>query len=132
MTPNPHDTIVAVATPPGQGGIGIVRLSGALVPTIARALLGDLPAPRHASLRRFRDHDGAALDLGLALYFAAPESFTGEHVLELHGHGGPAVMDAIVARCVALGARPARPGRPRRRPGRAHSRGRAGGVSLGR
>jgi tRNA modification GTPase len=104
------DTIVAVATPPGQGGIGIVRLSGALVPTIARALLGDLPAPRHATLRRFRDHDGAALDLGLALYFAAPESFTGEHVLELHGHGGPAVMEALVARCIALGARLARPG----------------------
>lgn len=105
-----HDTIVAVATAPGQGGIGVVRLSGALVPTIARAVLGELPAPRHAALRRFRDHDGATLDLGLALYFAEPQSFTGEHVLELQGHGGPAVMDAVVARCIALGARPARPG----------------------
>jgi tRNA modification GTPase len=110
VTANSHDTIVAVATPPGQGGIGVVRLSGPQVPTIARAVLGDLPAPRHASLRRFRDHDGAALDLGLALYFAAPESFTGEHVLELHGHGGPAVMQSVVARCLALGARLARPG----------------------
>jgi len=105
-----HDTIVAVATAPGRGGIGVVRLSGPQVPAIARAVLGSLPPPRHAALRRFRDHDGAALDLGLALYFAAPESFTGEHVLELHGHGGPAVMDALVARCLALGARLAKPG----------------------
>lgn len=105
-----HDTIVAVATAAGQGGIGVVRLSGPQVPRLARAVLGSLPAPRHATLRRFRDHDGAAIDLGLALYFPAPESFTGEHVLELQGHGGPAVLAALVARCCALGARLARPG----------------------
>jgi tRNA modification GTPase len=104
------DTIVAIATPPGRGGIGIVRASGSLVPALAAGVIGDLPAPGVASLRRFRDADGATLDTGLALYFEAPRSYTGEHVLELHGHGGPVVLDLLVARCVALGARPARPG----------------------
>lgn len=104
------DTIAAVATPPGRGGIGVVRLSGALVPTIAKQILGDIPEPRRAALRIFRDADGGMLDGGLALYFPAPASFTGEDVLELHGHGGPVVMDMLLARAVQLGARAAQPG----------------------
>jgi tRNA modification GTPase len=104
------DTIVAAATPPGRGGIGIVRISGALVPDIARAMLGELPAPRVASPREFRAASGELLDSGLALYFPAPQSFTGEHVLELHGHGGPVVMDQLVKRALELGARAAHPG----------------------
>ena len=104
------DTIVAIATPPGRGGIGVVRLSGPAVPALARALLGAVPPPRNAVARHFRAADGSAIDSGIALYFEAPASFTGEHVLELQGHGGPAVMDLLVARALALGARPARPG----------------------
>jgi len=104
------DTIAAIATPPGQGGIGIVRLSGGAVPDIARLLLGHLPKPRTAERHDFRAGDGALIDAGLTLYFPAPASFTGEHVLELHGHGGPVVMDLLLARVLALGARPARPG----------------------
>jgi tRNA modification GTPase len=109
MAPN-TDTIAAIATPHGQGGIGIVRISGPQVPTIARQLLGRLPKPRYAELHDFRDADGARIDVGLALYFPAPASFTGEHMLELHGHGGPVVMDLLLARVLALGARSARPG----------------------
>ena len=104
------DTIAAIATPPGQGGVGIVRVSGPDVPDIARRLFGELPAERRAELRGFRDADGELIDSGLALYFATPASFTGEHVLELHGHGGPVVLDLLLARVCALGARPARPG----------------------
>ena len=104
------DTIVAIATPPGRGGIGIVRVSGAEVTSIAHALLGSLPKPRQATLRVFRDARGQALDEGLALYFPGPNSFTGEDVLEIHGHGGPVVLDMVVARALELGARPARPG----------------------
>ncbi|MBS0376114.1 MAG: tRNA uridine-5-carboxymethylaminomethyl(34) synthesis GTPase MnmE [Proteobacteria bacterium] len=106
----PTDTIVASATPPGRGGIGVVRLSGPAAGTIGVALLGTLPAPRRAAPRRFRDAAGEAIDAGLALWFPAPHSYTGEDVLELHGHGGPVVQDLLVARCLALGARPARPG----------------------
>ena len=109
MAPN-TDTIAAIATPHGQGGIGIVRISGQEVPTIARQFLGRLPKPRYAELLDFRDADGTRIDAGLALYFPAPASFTGEHVLELHGHGGPVVMDLLLARALALGARSARPG----------------------
>ncbi|GMV69957.1 MAG: tRNA modification GTPase MnmE [Pseudomonadota bacterium] len=105
-----RDTIAAIATPPGFGGVGIIRLSGPAVPTLAVDLLGGLPAPRRAIHTRFRDVEGAALDEGLALYFPAPHSFTGEHVLELQGHGGPVVLDLVLARCYVLGARPARPG----------------------
>ena len=104
------DTIAAIATPAGRGGVGIVRLSGPDVPAIAEQLLGHLPAPRHAQLHDFLDADGELIDTGLVLYFAAPASFTGEHVLELHGHGGPVVMDLLLARVLSLGARPARPG----------------------
>lgn len=104
------DTIAAVATPPGRGGVGIVRVSGPRVTAIAAALLGALPAPRHAQFTSFRDHHGAAVDSGLALYFPAPHSFTGEDVLELHGHGGPLVLDMVIAATLHAGARLARPG----------------------
>src|SRR5262245_53536407 len=105
MTAAEADTIAALATAPGRGGIGIIRLSGIRVPQIAEIILGALPEPRHAALSIFRDTDGTMLDGGIALYFPAPHSFTGEHVLELHGHGGPVVMDMLLARCLALGAR---------------------------
>lgn len=104
------DTIVAMATPAGRGAVGVIRLSGADVPGIAMALLGTLPAPRVARLMLFRDSDGVALDQGLVVYFPAPASFTGEHVLELQGHGGAKVMDMIIERLLALGCRMARPG----------------------
>ncbi|HSH29166.1 MAG TPA: hypothetical protein VK971_04590 [Thiohalobacter sp.] len=104
------DTIAAIATPAGRGGVGIVRLSGPDVPKIATDWLGQLPESRRAELHSFRAVDGAAIDQGIALYFPAPHSFTGEHVLELHGHGGPIVMDLLLSRCLELGARLARPG----------------------
>ena len=104
------DTIVAAATAAGRGGVGVVRVSGALVPQIAEALLGQLPVPRRAMLAQFADAQGQALDLGLALYFPAPASFTGEHVLELQGHGGAVVLELLVERAVQLGARRALPG----------------------
>ncbi len=104
------DTIAAQATPPGRGGVGIVRVSGPAAANIAEALLGRLPQPRMAEYLPFRDTDGTVLDTGLALYFPNPHSFTGEDVLELHGHGGPVVMDLLLGRCLALGARMARPG----------------------
>jgi tRNA modification GTPase len=109
VTPN-IDTIAAIATPPGAGGVGIVRVSGALVPDITRELLGRLPKPRRAEWHDFSDGNGVLIDTGLTLYFPAPASITGEHVLELHGHGGPVVMDLLLARVLMLGARPARPG----------------------
>ncbi len=104
------DTIVAAATPPGTGGVSIVRVSGESAEAIARSLLGSLPEPRTARYRRFTDGDGRPLDEGLALYFPAPASFTGESVLELHGHGGPTVVARIIDSIVALGARRAEPG----------------------
>lgn len=104
------DTIVAIATAPGRGGIGIVRASGAHVREIARAITGKDLTPRRAAFSDFRAADGSALDQGIALYFPAPHSFTGEDILELHGHGGPAVLELLLRRCVELGARLARPG----------------------
>ena len=104
------DTIAAVATPPGRGGVGIVRVSGSLVPTIAPAIIGRSLSPRSASFAKFRDADGRFIDEGIALFFQAPTSFTGEDVLELQGHGGPVVLDLILHRCLELGARMARPG----------------------
>jgi tRNA modification GTPase len=104
------DTIVAAATPPGRGGIGIVRISGPRAPEFTNAFLGELPKPRFATFRRFLDGKQEAIDAGLALYFPAPYSYTGEHMLELQGHGGPLVVDALVARAVELGARRALPG----------------------
>ena len=107
---NSIDTIVASATPPGTGGVGIVRVSGEQTEAIARAVLGSLPEPRSATFRVFRNASGQRLDAGLALYFPAPASFTGESVLELHGHGGPLVISSIVDAIVELGARQAEPG----------------------
>src|SRR5712671_1769436 len=92
-----RDTIAAVATPSGRGGIGIVRLSGPAVQRMAQVLLGQLPAPRHATLMKFRDAGGQLLDEGLGLYFPAPHSYTGEDLLELQGHGSPVVMQMLLA-----------------------------------
>jgi len=105
----PSDTIVAIASPAGRGAVGVIRISGSEVPRVAVALLGDLPDPRVAHLRRFRDADGTALDEGLALYFPAPASFTGEHVLELQGHGGAFIVDRVLRRVLGMGVRMARP-----------------------
>jgi tRNA modification GTPase len=104
------DTIVAMATPAGRGAVSIVRVSGAEVPRLALTLLGFLPAPRLARTARFLDATGQGLDHGLAIYFPAPASFTGEHVLELQGHGGPVVGDLLLRRLLELGCRQARPG----------------------
>lgn len=110
MPKNNAELICALATPSGRGGIGVVRVSGGEVAALARGLLGGLPKPRFASYSPFLDASGAPIDVGIALYFPAPHSFTGEHVLELQGHGGPAVMQALLARCLELGARLAGPG----------------------
>lgn len=107
---NKQDTIAALATPIGQGGIGVVRLSGPEVAEIARQLLGRLPKPRYATLSSFRDLGGQLIDQGIALYFPAPHSFTGEAVLELHGHGGIIVMDQLLKATLQFGARLAQPG----------------------
>jgi len=96
------DTIVAAATPPGRGGIGIVRISGPRVPEIAAVLLGELPLPRRAGFARFLDGAQEPIDAGLAIFFPGPHSYTGEHVLELHGHGGPLVLEALVDRVAEL------------------------------
>ena len=109
------DLIAAIATAPGRGGVGVVRVSGADVSALAQAILGRLPAPRHATYSPFLDADGSTLDEGIALYFVAPHSFTGESVLELQGHGGPQVLNLILQRCVELGARLAEPGEFTRR-----------------
>lgn len=107
---NRSETICAIATPPGTGGLGIVRVSGPATPDIARALLGTLPQPRYATLAEFIDGVGEIIDSGLALYFPAPRSFTGEDVLELQGHGGAFLLQRLMQRVLELGARPARPG----------------------
>ena len=106
------DTIVAAATPPGRGGVAIVRVSGPAVPQIAVTLLGELPPARVATMASFRagGDPGNTIDSGLALYFPAPHSYTGEHVLELHGHGGPVLVEALIRSALALGARRAQPG----------------------
>ena len=104
------DTIAAIATPPGRGGIGIVRVSGPRCREIAGALLGRTPPPRQAMLQSFAAANGEPIDTGLALFFPGPHSFTGEDVLELHGHGGPVVMDELLRRVLQLGARAARAG----------------------
>jgi tRNA modification GTPase len=110
VQPPGHATIAAIATPAGRGGIGIVRVSGPGCRDIGQALLGTLPLPRMASLRAFLGPDGAAIDEGIALYFPAPHSLTGEDVLELQGHGGPVVLDMLLRRVLQLGARQAEPG----------------------
>jgi tRNA modification GTPase len=104
------DTIAAIATAAGVGGIGIIRISGEQVPAVAIATVGVLPPPRLAVRALFRDGAGRLIDDGLILYFPAPASFTGEHVLELHAHGGPVVLDLLLQRVLELGARQARPG----------------------
>jgi tRNA modification GTPase len=104
------ETICAIATPPGAGGLGIVRVSGPGAPAISKALTGMLPAPRKATLAAFRDENGGVIDSGILLYFPAPHSFTGEHVLELQGHGGVHILQQLVRRVLDLGARAARPG----------------------
>lgn len=104
------DTIVALATPPGTGGVGVVRISGGDVERIARAVLGSVPEPRVATYATFLDARGEPVDRGLALYFPGPGSFTGESVVELHGHGGPVVMSLLVEAAIDFGARRAEPG----------------------
>jgi len=109
------ETIAAIATPAGRGGIGVVRVSGAQARAVARSIAGEVPTPRHATLARFCASDGSTLDEGIALFFPAPHSYTGEDVIELQGHGGPMVMQLLLRRCVELGARLAEPGEFTRR-----------------
>ena len=104
------DNIAAIATAPGRGGIGVVRVSGQGLATMATALTGRQLAPRFATFTPFLAADGTTLDQGIALFFPAPRSFTGEEVLELQGHGGPAVLQSVLQRCLELGARLAQPG----------------------
>ena len=105
----PEDTITAIATAPGQAGIGVVRVSGPFSSQIAVAMLGFCPEPRVATYSSFLSTSGEVLDQGLALFFAGPRSFTGEDVLELQGHGGPVVLDMVLSRVLELGARMAEP-----------------------
>ncbi|AEX54294.1 GTPase/tRNA-U34 5-formylation enzyme [Rahnella aquatilis CIP 78.65 = ATCC 33071] len=105
------DTIIAQATPPGRGGVGILRISGRAARDVAQAVLGKLPKPRYADYLPFQDADGSTLDQGIALWFPGPNSFTGEDVLELQGHGGPVILDLLLKRIIALeNVRIARPG----------------------
>lgn len=105
-----EDTICAQATANGRGGVGILRISGPRARTLAEQILGKVPAPRMAELLDFRDELGEPIDQGLAIFFPNPNSFTGEDVLELQGHGGPVVMDRLMRRALQLGVRAARPG----------------------
>ena len=107
---NTVDTIAALATAPGRGGIAIVRVSGPLVTSITHAIVGEVLTPRRATHLSFRDSSNDLIDEGVALFFPNPHSFTGEDVLELQGHGGPVVVDLLLQRVVELGARLARPG----------------------
>ena len=114
--PSPNaDTIAAIATAQGRGGIGVVRISGRRVETLAREILGKQIVARRATYGNFLDENGDILDQGVALFFPAPHSYTGEDVLELQGHGGPAVMQLVLQRCLDLGARLAQPGEFTRR-----------------
>jgi tRNA modification GTPase len=110
-----RDTIAAIATPAGRGGIGVVRISGSATEVLTRKILGFVPEPRQATHAMFRDARGEPVDEGVALYFPAPHSYTGEPVLELQGHGGPVVMRALLAACLDAGARLAEPGEFTRR-----------------
>lgn len=110
MLPTTTDTIAAIATASGRGGIGVVRVSGQNLERLAQAVIGGLPPPRFARYGDFLAEDGQLLDQGIALYFPAPHSYTGENVLELQGHGGSAVLQIVLQRCLDLGARLARPG----------------------
>lgn len=115
MASLPSDIIAAIATAPGRGGIGVVRLSGPNLSPLAAEFSGREPQARLAQFARFRDATGALIDEGLLLWFPAPHSFTGEDVIELQGHGGPVVMQMLLARCLELGARLAEPGEFTRR-----------------
>ena len=106
----PRETIAAIATAQGRGGVGIVRISGPLASRAAQAIIGREPTPRYAHYGPFSDETGQVIDEGIALYFPGPNSFTGEDVLELQGHGGPIVLDMLLQRCLQLGSRLARPG----------------------
>ncbi|MFJ4144094.1 tRNA uridine-5-carboxymethylaminomethyl(34) synthesis GTPase MnmE [Pseudomonas sp. NPDC089734] len=106
----PRETIAAIATAQGRGGVGIVRISGPLASKAAQAIIGRTPKPRFAHYSPFEDESGQVIDEGIALYFPGPHSFTGEDVLELQGHGGPVVLDMLLQRCLQLGSRLARPG----------------------
>jgi tRNA modification GTPase len=105
-----NDTIAAIASAPGRGAVGVIRISGPDVPHVAEEILGFIPTPRLAQVSNFRSSSGEPLDRGLALYFPAPASYTGEHVLELQGHGGALIVDLLLKRLLALGCRMARPG----------------------
>ena len=105
-----RDTIVAIATASGRGAVGVIRVSGPNVPQIADSIIGNLPPARVAQVAHFLAGDGEWLDQGLALYFPAPASYTGEHVLELQGHGGVVVLDSLLRRLLELGCRMAKPG----------------------
>jgi tRNA modification GTPase len=105
-----NDTIFAIATPPGTGGVGVIRVSGPLCSEIALAVLGEMPQPRFAHLTNFLGEAGQVIDSGISLFFPSPNSFTGEDVLELQGHGGVVVQQLLSHRLMTLGARPARPG----------------------
>jgi len=109
------DTIAAVASGQGQGGVGVVRVSGSDIEELIRKILGKLPEVRRASFCNFLDENGDTIDQGVALYFSAPHSYTGENVLELQGHGGTAVLQMLLRRCLDLGARLAQPGEFTRR-----------------
>src|SRR4029453_11844302 len=98
-------TIAAIATPPGRGGIGIVRVSGDDLRALIEGVAGAMPPPRTATLADFRDAHGGVIDRGIVLLFPAPGSYTSETVVEFHGHGGPAVMRLLLSRCLELGAR---------------------------
>ena len=111
----PRDTIVAIATASGAGGIGVVRISGNLSQSIAIQVLGHCPAPRHATYLPFYDANQQLIDRGIAIYYQNPHSYTGEDVLELQAHGGTALMQILLARCIELGARQAEPGEFTRR-----------------
>ena len=110
MNHNSKDTIAAVSTPPGKGGVGVIRVSGDQVDFVIKQVLGRKIDARIAKFLPFLDKDGSILDSGLALYFPAPHSFTGEDVLELQAHGSPVVLDLIMRRILLLGVRMARPG----------------------
>ncbi len=105
-----QDTIAAIATPPGNGGVGIIRISGTLVTEIAKQLLNKSLIPRHALFTSFINNDDSIIDSGISLYFPAPASYTGEDILELQGHGGSVVLDMLLRRVLSLGARLANPG----------------------
>lgn len=115
VTPTDIDTIAAIATAPGAGGIGVVRVSGPLSAHIAHAILGHCPSPRHAAYLPFFQADGSLIDRGIALFFPNPHSYTGEDVLELQAHGGTALMQILLARCIECGARHAQAGEFTRR-----------------